>query len=103
MTATRTILLLIVLSAGICCAQFLPRRSSSRRIGETGSFVRIEGGLVVNEDELRTARETDTHSSGTPNWTNAPAFEQDVFTFTRVIFKSDPGPRSRRGRLSWLG
>ena len=58
---------------------------------------------MVNEDELRTARETDTHSSGTPDWTNAPGFEQDVFTFTRVIFKSDPGPRSYRGRLRWLG
>src|SRR2546428_11561992 len=99
MTAARTILLLIVLSAGICCAQFLPRRSSSPRVGETGNFIRIEGGLVVNEDELRTARETDTHSTGTPVWTNAPGFEPNVFTFTRVIFKSDPGPRSYRGRL----
>ncbi|PYM09949.1 MAG: transmembrane prediction, partial [Verrucomicrobia bacterium] len=73
------------------------------RAGLSGSFVRIEGGLVVNEDELRTARETDTHSSGTPNWTNATGFEQDVFTFTRVIFKSDPGSRSSGGRLRWLG
>ena len=63
----------------------------------------LKVGLVVNEDELHTARETDTHSSATPNWTNAPGFEQDVFTFTRVIFKSDPGPRSNRGRLRWLG
>ena len=58
---------------------------------------------MVNEDELRTARETDSHSSGTPNWTNAPGFEQDVFTFTRVIFQSDPRLRSSRGRLRWLG
>ena len=103
MTARRTILLLIVLSAGICCAQFLPRRSSSRRVGETGNFIRIEGGLVVNEDELRTARETDTHSTGTPMWTNAPGFENDVFTFTRVIFKSDYDPDSNWGRWRRLG
>ena len=58
---------------------------------------------MVNEDEIRTARETDSHSSGTPNWTNAPGFEEDVFTFTRIIFQSDPGPRSERGRFRWLG
>jgi hypothetical protein len=71
--------------------------------GGSGHFVRIEGGLVVNEDELRTARETDSHSSGTPNWTNAPGFEEDVFTFTRIIFHSEPASRSGRGRLRWLG
>jgi hypothetical protein len=68
------------------------------------NLTRIEGGLVVNEDELRTARETDSHSTGTPNWTNAPAFQRDVFTFARVIFKSDPGagPGWGRGRrLGW--
>jgi hypothetical protein len=59
--------------------------------------------LVVNEDEIRTAREVGSHSSGTPEWTNAPGFEDDVFTFTRVIFQSDPSPSSRRGRFRWLG
>ena len=57
----------------------------------------------MNEDEIRTARETDSHSSGTPNWTNASGFEADVFTFTRIIFQSDPSPRSTRGRFRWLG
>lgn len=37
-------------------------------------------------DELRTAREIPSHSTGTPNWTNAPAFEKDVFTFVRVRY-----------------
>ena len=95
MSMRRTILVATVLAAGLCLAQFRPDNS--------GNLVRLEGGLVVNEDELHTARETDTHSFGTPNWTNAPGFEQDVFTFTRVIFKSVPGPRSNRGRLRWLG
>jgi hypothetical protein len=103
MSARRTIVLLAILSAGLCVAQFRPRPDLDARSGLPGSFVRIEGGLVVNEDELHTARETDTHSSGTPNWTNAPGFEQDVFTFTRAIFKSDPSRRSNRGRLRWLG
>jgi len=97
-------LLFVVLTVGVCCAQFLPRRGSARRVGDTGNFVRIEGGLVVNEDDLRTARETDSHSTGTPEWTNAPGFENDVFTFTRVIFKSDFDPDSdwnRWRRLGW--
>jgi len=97
-------LLFVVLTVGVCCAQFLPRRGSGRRVGDTGNFVRIEGGLVVNEDDLRTARETDSHSTGTPEWTNAPGFENDVFTFTRVIFKSDFDPDSdwnRWRRLGW--
>jgi len=95
MSAKRTILIATLVGAGLCLAQFRP--------GLPRNLVRLEGGLVVNEDELRTARETDSHSSGTPNWTNAPDFAQDVFTFTRVIFKSDPGPRSGRGRFRWLG
>jgi hypothetical protein len=95
MSMRRTVFVAAVLAVGFCFAQFRP--------GAPSNLVRLEGGLVVNEDELRTARETDSHSSGTPNWTNAPGFEQDVFTFTRVIFKSDPGPRSRPGRFRWLG
>ena len=92
-----------VLAAGFCLAQVRPRPGWEDRSGLSGSLVRIEGGLVVNEDELQTARETDTHSTGTPNWTNALGFERDVFTFARVIFKSDPARRSSRGNLRWLG
>ncbi len=35
-------------------------------------------------DTCRTAREIPSHSTGTPGWTNAPAFEKDTFTFTRI-------------------
>ena len=35
-------------------------------------------------DTCRTAREVPSHSTGTPNWTNAPGFEKDVFTFARI-------------------
>ena len=71
---------------------------------DSGSFIRGEGGTMINVDTVRTARETDSHSTGTPNWTNAPGFEPDVFTFARVIFKT--GPDSFRGfgrgwRLGW--
>jgi len=90
------ILGVLALGTGLMVAQFRPRPALP------GNYVQIEGGQIVNEDELRTARETDSHSTGTPVWTNAPGFPHDVFTFTRVIFKSEPS-RSRRGNLRWLG
>src|SRR5437660_4360262 len=103
MIARRIILGGMMLLAGLCFAQFRPRSGENSRPGGSGHFVRIEGGLVVNEDEIRTARETASHSSGTPEWTNAPGFEEDVFTFTRVIFQSSPGPRATRTWFRWLG
>src|ERR1044071_3119052 len=109
MSLRRTILVATLLAAGICLAQFRPWRDGNggnprRDFSGSGNMIRIEGGLVVNEDEIRTARETDSHSSGTPNWTNSAGFEPDVFTFTRVIFHNDPTPRYERGgRFRWLG
>jgi hypothetical protein len=92
------------LTAGICFAQFQPRPGSGPRGAESGKFIRIEGGTVIDEDTVRTARETVSHSTDTPEWTNPPGFEHDVFTFARVIFQSDssPGPRQGFGRrLGW--
>jgi hypothetical protein len=37
-------------------------------------------------DGARTAREFESNSTGTPNWTNAPGFEKDVFTFARIRY-----------------
>src|SRR5437899_1918830 len=53
-----------------------------------GSYIWLEGGGMVNEDTVRTARETASHSTGTPEWTNPKGFEKDVFTFARIVFKS---------------
>jgi hypothetical protein len=39
-----------------------------------------------NREDVRTAREIPSHSTGTPTWTNAPGFEKDVFTFVRVRY-----------------
>jgi hypothetical protein len=61
------------------------------------SLVRLEGGGFVDEDTVRTARETVGHSVTLPEWTNPPAFVKDVFTFTRIIFWSDPSKPSERG------
>src|ERR1041385_5954172 len=100
MTPRAAIPATMLLLAGICLAQYRPRSREELPRGSPGHFVRIEGGLVVNEDEIRTARETASHSSGTPDWTNAPGFETDVFTFTRIIFQSDSRQRFGRGRFS---
>src|SRR6266567_4683409 len=35
-------------------------------------------------DTCNTAREVPSHSTGTPNWTNEPGFEKDVFSFVRL-------------------
>jgi hypothetical protein len=65
--------------------------------GNSGPVVQTEGGELVNEDTVRTARETAGHSFDLPPWTNAAGFDRDVFTFARIIFKSSPG------RPTWLG
>jgi hypothetical protein len=98
-TRRRTVLAwaVLLLTAGVCLAQF-------RGGGWGGSFIRIEGGQVIDEDTVRTARETAPHSMETPTWTNAPGFGADVFTFARVIFRSNPNARARVGwsrRLGW--
>lgn len=88
-----------VLLGATSLAQFSPR--SEPPGSGSPHYIRIEGGLIVNEDEIRTARETASHSTGTPEWKNPPGFEKNVFTFARVIFHSD---RSRGGGFSrYLG
>ncbi len=71
-----------------------------------GSLVRTEGSGVIDEDQVKTAREVASHSTGTPMWENPLGFEKDVFTFCRAIFKVDPTtsptPSFHRGRrLGW--
>lgn len=62
-----------------------------------GSLVRLEGGGYVDEETVRTARETVGHSITLPEWTNPLGFEKDVFTFARIIFWSDPSRPTERG------
>jgi hypothetical protein len=61
------------------------------------SLVRLEGGGFVDEDTVRTARETVSHSVTLPEWKNPTGFEKDVFTFARIIFWSDPARPVERG------
>jgi len=88
---------IIAISLCLSVAQFRDRGRFRFSESDSGPLVRTEGGELVNENTVRTARETAPHSVDWPGWTNAPGFDRDVFTFARVIFKSAPG------RPSWLG
>lgn len=87
MKAPRIVLvaILVVVAAGACLAQ----RGWGRRFRE-GPVVRTEGGEMVDERTVKTAREIASHSTGTPNWTNQPGFGRDTFTFVRIIRDRDP-------------
>src|SRR5207248_4009256 len=87
----------VALVAGLGFAQ--SRRNGPRYGGGGGYYRGNEGGdhgvvyteppnrVPVDVDTVRTAREIASHSTGTPEWTNTPGFEKDVFTFVRVIYR----------------
>ena len=98
-----------LLAAGAVFAQPAPRprpAPSGNESDAPSSWVRTEGSGMVDEANVRTAREVDSHSTGTPNWANPPGFEKDVFTFARSVFKAgpttSPSPVFHRGRsIGW--
>ncbi len=73
------------------------------RTDDGSAITRLEGGAWVNEETVRTARETVPHSVVLPAWTNPVGFEKDVFTFARVLFRSDPTISDGAGRGRRLG
>ena len=85
----------VLLLAGLCVAQNFGQRGGFGRRGGFGGRGRFgggswgEGGSYI-PDDAKTAREIESHSTGTPNWTNAPGFEKDVFTFVRVRRERKP-------------
>jgi Domain of unknown function (DUF4159) len=108
--------MLAVAEAAAAAAPLPPPGSGREDLPDGGpSLVRLEGGTalgtVIDENTVRTAREIEQHSRGgdTPEWTNPPGFEKDVFTFARVLFKSaaEPGENpfgfgyGRGPRLNW--
>lgn len=93
------IILILVLALAVSLAQ---RWGGGRRGGGDGDtgIAYTEGGVAVDVDKVRTAREIASHSTGTPEWTNAPGFDKDVFTFVRIIRARDQlGPRTAG---SWI-
>ncbi len=75
MKKIRLVLVLFLAVSGIVLAQ--------RRFGGGGGGGG-EGGYIG--DDVRTAREVQSHSTGTPEWTNPKGFERDVFTFARLRY-----------------
>ena len=68
--------------------------SAQRRRGGGRRF--YGGGESYIPDTARTAREIESHSTGTPVWMNPRGFEKDMFTFARVkrsyAMEGDGGP-----------
>ena len=89
---------LVLISAVVCVGQFRREGGRMSRGGDYGPRVRTEGGQWVNEDTVKTARETLPQVAETPNWTNKAGFEKDVFTYARVLFKSPDRP----ALMGWL-
>src|SRR5215204_3686037 len=56
------------------------------------------GGQNYDSEAVRSPREIPQHSHETPTWTNDPAFEKDVFTFTRIRRDNN---YQRGGRGGW--
>src|SRR5438128_8019291 len=90
MRSGRKILILsaiLVGVAGICLAQYRRGGRSWGNWGADSGIIETEERVAVNVDTVRTAREIAEHSTQTPNWTNTPGFEKDVFTFVRIIYR----------------
>lgn len=64
---------------------------AQRRFGGRGGGGYGGWGESYVPDSARTAREVESHSTGTPMWHNPPNFTGDVFTFARI----------RRGRSDY--
>ena len=88
MSSWRKILLAaltVVLFAFVSTAQFRRPRGFG---GEEGRSHYTEGGALVDETTMSTAREVASHSTEVPVWTNPSGFEKDVFTFCRIAFRN---------------
>lgn len=96
-------LLIGLYGAGACFAQDWWEGNWGRRPGDrSGTRVWIEGGGWVDEATVRTARETASHSTGTPTWENPGPFRHDVFTFARAIFRSERRVPRRAPVFGWF-
>ena len=99
--------MLLVLSIGLAqVPPNAPRRRFGMDINDASPIVRTEGpsgqgGPFINENSVRTAREVAAHSTDPLIWTNDPAFSEDVFTFTRMIYKYGKGPRISKTASPW--
>ncbi|HSU57585.1 MAG TPA: DUF4159 domain-containing protein [Candidatus Dormibacteraeota bacterium] len=76
--ALLSIALILCIAASVGFAQ--RRRGGGWRGGGGGGGE----GWTPEFETCKTAREVPSHSTGTPNWTNEPGFDKDVFSFVRI-------------------
>jgi hypothetical protein len=88
----------LTLLAGVFLAVLLAEVALAQRF--RGGFGGGEG-YYPNSDRLKTARESESHSTGTPNWTNDIHMAKDVFTFVRVRYATNPNDPKGRGWSEW--
>jgi hypothetical protein len=74
-----------LLLACMCAAQGWGWRNRDQYDHAHNGIILTEEGDPVNEYTVQTAREIASHSTGTPDWTNAPGFEKDTWAFVRII------------------
>ncbi len=91
----------LMMAAGLGLAQWGRWSNINDTSDGRTHFVWTEGGAEVDENTVRTARETASHSTGTPVWTNAPEFEKDVWTFTRIKYRYAKGPLISTSASPW--
>ena|SRR5579862_5145308 len=96
------VMLILSLALGRALAQYRSRWRGGGGGGDTG-ITYTEGRVPVNVDTVRTARETESGSTGTPNWTNEAGFEKDVFTFVRIIYRRASNNSGISTTSSWRG
>lgn len=89
MKTRRLFVFALLLAAGVASAQRWGR--GGRGFGG--------GARYMDGESIRTAREMPSGSTGTPTWEYPKAFENDVFTFTRIRYQS--GGWGRGGRGGW--
>jgi hypothetical protein len=96
----------LIACSGFCQVHFVGGWGADGKNNDTSEgrphFVTAEGdydetkgyteGVTVNEDTVRTARETPTHGGDSINWTNSAGFERDVWAFTRIKYEYNHEP-----------
>jgi hypothetical protein len=89
----------ILLGFLIFSEPLMAQRRGGRGGGGFGGGSYGEGGWI--SDSTQTAREMESHSTGTPVWTNPKAFTKDVFTFARIRYSQGNYGFGRRGGSGW--
>ncbi len=93
------ILLILLLALGAVFAQRYFRGGFGRGGYGGGTMTRHRRRRHGGREHGPHCARNRSHSTGTPDWTNAPGFEKDVFTFVRIIRDRDSERLQQRRQL----